>query len=129
MPKDESLASLNTSYTKEGAYVYIPKGVCPEDPVQIMHISTGNQESIWLQPRNLIIADKNSKVEISEEDSVDVINGIFKHMVATNEVKAPASKTTDDSFLKNKEKEENTHDKSRNAYRARCEELNKKGVK
>lgn len=66
VPKDESLASLNTSYTKEGAYIYIPKGVCPEDPVQIMHISTGNQESIWLQPRNLIIADKNSKVEIIE---------------------------------------------------------------
>ena len=43
VPKDESLASLNTSYTKEGAYIYIPKGVCPEDPFQIMHISTGNQ--------------------------------------------------------------------------------------
>ena len=37
VPKDESLASLNTSYTKEGAYIYIPDGVCPEDPVQIMH--------------------------------------------------------------------------------------------
>jgi Fe-S cluster assembly protein SufD len=66
VPKDESLASLNTSYTKEGAYIYIPDGVCPEDPVQIMHFSTGNQKSIWLQPRNLIIADKNAKVEIIE---------------------------------------------------------------
>ena len=79
VPKDESLASLNTSYTKEGAYIYIPKGVCPEDPVQIMHISTGNQESIWLQPRNLIIADKNSKVEIIERHQ-----SLKGHSVVTN---------------------------------------------
>ena len=79
VPKDESLASLNTSYTKEGAYIYIPKGVCPEDPVQIMHISTGNQESIWLQPRNLIIADKNSKVEIIERHQ-----SLKDHSVVTN---------------------------------------------
>jgi Fe-S cluster assembly protein SufD len=79
VPKDESLASLNTSYTKEGAYVYIPKDVCPEDPVQIMHISTGNQESIWLQPRNLIIADKNSKVEIIERHQ-----SLKDHSVVTN---------------------------------------------
>ena len=79
VPKDESLASLNTSYTKEGAYIYIPKGVCPEDPVQIMHISTGNQESIWLQPRNLIIADNNSKVEIIERHQ-----SLRDHSVVTN---------------------------------------------
>ena len=79
VPKDESLASLNTSYTKEGAYIFIPKGVCPEDPVQIMHISTGNQESIWLQPRNLIIADKNSKVEIIERHQ-----SLKDHSVVTN---------------------------------------------
>ena len=79
VPKDQSLASLNTSYTKEGAYIYIPKGACPEDPVQIMHISTGNQESIWLQPRNLIIADKNAKVEIIERHQ-----SLKDHSVVTN---------------------------------------------
>ena len=79
VPKEESLASLNTSYTKEGAYIYIPSGVCPEDPVQIMHISTGKQESIWLQPRNLIIADKNSKVEIIERHQ-----SLKDHSVVTN---------------------------------------------
>ena len=37
VPDDQSLASLNTSYTKEGAYIHIPKSVLPEDPVQILH--------------------------------------------------------------------------------------------
>ena len=81
VPKDESLASLNTSYTKEGAYIYIPSGVCPEDPVQIMHISTGNQKSIWLQPRNLIIADKNAKVEIIERHQSLTSNAALTNVV------------------------------------------------
>ena len=79
VPKDESFASLNTSYTKEGAYIYIHSGVCPEDPIQIMHISTGNQKSVWLQPRNLIIADKNSKIEIIERHQ-----SLSEHAVVTN---------------------------------------------
>ena len=56
-----------------------PDGVCPEDPVQIMHFSTGNQKSIWLQPRNLIIADKNAKVEIIERHQ-----SLKDHAVVTN---------------------------------------------
>ena len=66
VPQDESLASLNTSYTQEGAYVFIPKGVQPEDPIQIMHFSTGVNKPLWLQPRNLVIVEENASVEIIE---------------------------------------------------------------
>jgi len=66
VPQDESLASLNTSYTQEGAYVYIPKDIHPEDPIQIMHFTTGNDKPLWLQPRNLIVVEDNASVEIIE---------------------------------------------------------------
>ena len=66
VPDDESLASLNTSYTQEGAYIYIPKSVLPEDPVQILHFSTGKNKPLWLQPRNVIIVQENARVEIIE---------------------------------------------------------------
>ena len=66
VPQDESLASLNTSYTQEGAYVYIPKNIHPEDPIQIMHFTTGNDKPLWLQPRNLIVVEDNASVEIIE---------------------------------------------------------------
>ena len=66
VPEDDNLSSLNTSYTKEGAYIFIPKGIEPEDPIQILHFATGNQNSIWLQPRNLIITESNSNVQIIE---------------------------------------------------------------
>ena len=66
VPEDQSLASLNTSYTQEGAYIYIPKSVLPEDPVQILHFSSGKNKPLWLQPRNLIIVEENARVEIIE---------------------------------------------------------------
>ena len=65
-PSDESLTSLNTSYAKEGAFVYIPKKTVAEKPIEIIHFSSGVQDSLWLQPRNLIVIDKNSQVQIIE---------------------------------------------------------------
>ena len=79
VPENESLASLNTSYTKEGAYIFIPQNTLPEDPIQIMHFSTGNQKSLWLQPRNLIIVNEGSKVEIIERHQ-----SLKDHSVVTN---------------------------------------------
>ena len=77
VPDDESLASLNTSYTQEGAYIYIPKSVLPEDPVQILHFSTGKNKPLWLQPRNVIIVQENARVEIIERhQSLKIHEGV-----------------------------------------------------
>ena len=54
-----SLTALNTSYAKEGAYINIPKNTIAEKPVEIIHFSSGKEESLWLQPRNLIVLDRN----------------------------------------------------------------------
>ncbi|HET8737588.1 MAG TPA: Fe-S cluster assembly protein SufD, partial [Pricia sp.] len=35
--KDESLTSLNTAFSREGAYIYIPKHKMPKKPVEIVH--------------------------------------------------------------------------------------------
>ena len=64
--KDDSLTSLNTSFTKEGAYIFIPKTVISEKPIQIIHFSTGKQGKMLLQPRNLIIVEENAQVQIIE---------------------------------------------------------------
>ena len=81
VPENESLSSLNTSYTKEGAYIFIPKNMEPEDPIQILHFSTGAQKSIWLQPRNLIVMEANSNVQIIERHQ-----SLSDHKVVTNSV-------------------------------------------
>ena len=80
-PSDESLTALNTSYAKEGAFVYIPKKTVAEKPIEIIHFSSGDQDSIWLQPRNLIVIDKNSQVQIIERHQ-----SLKEHAVVTNSV-------------------------------------------
>ena len=80
-PSDESLTALNTSYAKEGAFVYIPKKTVAEKPIEIIHFSSGDQDSLWLQPRNLIVIDKNSQVQIIERHQ-----SLKEHAVVSNSV-------------------------------------------
>ena len=79
--KEDSLTALNTSYTLEGAYVYIPKSVVAEKPIEIIHFSTGKEKALWLQPRNLIVVDNNAQVQIVERHQ-----SLKKHSVVTNSV-------------------------------------------
>ncbi|MFH6770909.1 Fe-S cluster assembly protein SufD [Gaetbulibacter aestuarii] len=62
----DSLSSLNTAFSQEGAFIHIPKNKLVEKPIQILHFSTGNESAIMLQPRNLIVVDENSHVQIIE---------------------------------------------------------------
>lgn len=78
---EDSLTALNTSYTKEGAYIYIPKSVVAEKPIEIIHFSTGKEKSIWLHPRNLIVMDDNSQAQIIERHQ-----SLKPHDVVTNSV-------------------------------------------
>ncbi len=62
---DNVFTALNTAFTIDGAYIYIPDNIVIEDPVHILFISHGSEKFIS-QPRNLIISGKNSQVKIIE---------------------------------------------------------------
>ena len=79
--QDDSLTALNTTFTKEGAYIFIPKSVVAEKPIQIIHFSTSEQGPMLLQPRNLIVAEENSQVQIFERHQ-----SLVSHQVLTNSV-------------------------------------------
>ncbi len=64
--KDESLTSLNTAFSLEGAYINIPKNKVVDKPIEIINFSTGSEAALLLQPRNLIVAHENSHVQIIE---------------------------------------------------------------
>ncbi|MDI6048455.1 Fe-S cluster assembly protein SufD [Flavobacterium sp. XS2P24] len=64
--KEESLTSLNTAFAIEGAYINIPKSKVADKPIEIMYFSTGNEASLLVQPRNLVIVGENSHVQIIE---------------------------------------------------------------
>jgi Fe-S cluster assembly protein SufD len=62
----DSLTSLNTAFSNEGAYIHITKNKLVEKPIQIIHFSTGSEVALLLQPRNLIVVDENAHVQIIE---------------------------------------------------------------
>lgn len=79
--KDDSLTSLNTAFSKEGAYIYIPKNKAPIKPVEIIHFATGKESSLMLQPRNLIVAEENAELQIIERHQSLTSNDILTNSV------------------------------------------------
>ena len=79
--RQDHLTSLNTAFTKEGAYIHIPKNIEVEKPIQIINFSTGAQTATMFQPRNLIVVDQNSHIQIIERHQ-----SLTEHPVLTNSV-------------------------------------------
>jgi Fe-S cluster assembly protein SufD len=79
-PKD-GLSSLNTAFSAEGAYIHVPKNKLVAKPIQIIHFSTGNEAALMLQPRNLIVVDENSHVQIIERHQSLTDNPVLTNSV------------------------------------------------
>ena len=77
----DSLTSLNTAFSSEGAYIHIPKNKLVQKPIQILHFSTGQEAALMLQPRNLIVVDENSHVQIIERHQSLTENPILTNSV------------------------------------------------
>ncbi|WP_185872217.1 Fe-S cluster assembly protein SufD [Blattabacterium cuenoti] len=74
--------TLNTIFTKDLAYIYIPDNIILEKPVEILHISTGLEyHKIMMNTRNLIIVGKHSYVKIIEHHKC-----LKKHLTFINSV-------------------------------------------
>ena len=77
----DSITSLNTAFSNEGAYIHIPKGVVLPKPIQIIHFSTGSEAQLMLQPRSLVIVGENSHVQIIERHQSLNSNIVFTNSV------------------------------------------------
>ena len=75
------LNSLNTAFAKEGAFIHIHKNKQADKPIQIVNFATGNESSLMLQPRNLVVVEENSHVQIIERHQ-----SLTDHPVLTNSV-------------------------------------------
>ena len=59
----DSLAALNTMFAQDGIFLYIPKNVIIETPIQIINVAYSIQ-NLRITRRNLIIAEEGSKASI-----------------------------------------------------------------
>ena len=80
-PLDENLTALNTAFSKEGAFIHIPKHTQAMKPIEIIHFATGAASALMLQPRNLIVVDENAEVQIVERHQSLSENAVFTNAV------------------------------------------------
>ncbi len=78
---EESLTTLNTAFSREGAYIYIPKNKMPKKPIEIIHFATGNESTLMLQPRNLIIVEENAELQVIERHQSLTSNEVLTNCV------------------------------------------------
>jgi Fe-S cluster assembly protein SufD len=73
-----NLSQLNTVFSFDGSYIYIPDNLLVEKPIQIMYLTTGyNFKYSFIFPRNLIIIGKNARLNIIEShQSIYIHNSI-----------------------------------------------------
>lgn len=79
--KKDSLTSLNTAFAKEGAYIYIPKHVEVDKPIEIINFATGHEGATLLQPRNLVVVGENAHVQIIERHQSLSNNAVLTNTV------------------------------------------------
>jgi Fe-S cluster assembly protein SufD len=65
-PANNSFAALNQAFFSDGAFIFVPAGVAVAEPVQLIYISSAKQSGETILPRNLIIAEANSKLTVVE---------------------------------------------------------------
>ena len=77
--KKSSFTNLNTAFAREGSFINISKNTIVPKPIQILYFST--KDNLLLQPRNLIVVNENSHVQIIERHQ-----NINNNSVLTNSV-------------------------------------------
>ncbi len=61
-----AFTALNTAFFQDGAFIYVPAGKTAAEPVHLLFVSTATEPGATITPRNLIIAEKNSKLTVIE---------------------------------------------------------------
>lgn len=74
--KRDPFCSLNTAFLDDGAYVHITRGTALEAPIHLLFVYTESDVPWMVHPRNLVIAESDSRAHIVEEH-VSLGNGIF----------------------------------------------------
>ena len=60
---DDAMVSFNTMFAQDGLFIYIPKGVVVEKPIQVINILNSTQD-MCINQRGLIISEENSQAKV-----------------------------------------------------------------
>jgi len=63
---DNGFIALNTAFTIDGVFIYLPDNTVVDKQVHVMNITGFGKENILSQPRNVIVTGKNSVLRLIE---------------------------------------------------------------
>lgn len=63
---DKGLAALNTAFVQSGLFLFVPKGIKLETPIQVTFLTDANEANTASFPRLLVVAEENSSATIIE---------------------------------------------------------------
>ena len=63
---NNTFAALNQAFFSDGAFIFVPAGVKVAEPVSLIYISSAKHGGEAILPRNLIVAEANSKLTVVE---------------------------------------------------------------
>ncbi len=71
-----AFTALNTAFFQDGAFIYVPAGKTVAEPVHLLFVSTSKEAGTTSLPRNLIIAERESKLTVIES-YVSTVGGAY----------------------------------------------------
>jgi Fe-S cluster assembly protein SufD len=81
--------ALNTAILQTGLFIYLPQGVCLEEPLVLAHWQTNKEQGVY--PRHLIVAESESKATIVEafngQDNLNYLTNVVTEIVLAKKAK------------------------------------------
>ena len=79
---DRGLAALNTAFLQSGLFLWIPKGINVETPIQVTFVTDAEQPDTASFPRLLVVAEENSSATLIESFVSTTESRYFTNAVA-----------------------------------------------
>ncbi len=114
--RESAVCALNTALFEDGALVHIDRGVVTDKPIHLVFVATGGEVPTAVFPRNLVIAEENSKSRI-----VVTYAGVWAGTYLTNGVTEIVAKENAvvDHYQVQRESPDTYHLSTRQVYLAR----------
>ncbi len=85
----DGISALSTAYLDDGVVIHVPRNKSPEYPIQILYFSVVDEDSLFIQPRNLWILEQSSELKVIENfqtlgDNYSFLNYAIEGKVAAN---------------------------------------------
>jgi len=86
-----AFTALNTAFFQDGAFIYVPAGQAVAEPIHLLFVSTAKDHGTTAHPRNLIVAERDSRVTVIESyvslsDAAYFTNSITELVAGDNAV-------------------------------------------